>query len=297
MELIRFLGSWRLLLVALSILPSVVGSPSFCAHLKARNISRLVLSGDSIIGGMVKALPNRRGPFPLGSKTSAQCVLHDKSVACIGPFDSPGGKSGECYKQCTIASGCKYQYFDRYVVCSQPEVEVVHIGQYTNSSCIEQIVNHDLQPPAHSRDMLVVLHGAHARVTPTGIAEFQSFITEIAERVASPFPGVVFWFEPLPQHFNHGAYSDTEPNGINCSAPAREPQTQYMRNIVVRTAILEAKAPRVHLVPAFDSLVYTAHRKHAKKKGDCTHYNTHVHEELWQRLAILAHFWAPVDYG
>ena len=286
----------RLLLIHLWMLPSVAGSPSFCAHLKAHNVSRLVLSGDSIIGGMAKVLPNRRGPFALRSRTSAQCNLHGKSVACIGPYGSPDGNNGQCFKQCTTARGCRLTYFDRYFVCPRPEVEVVHIGQFDNASCIEQILIHDLQRPLRSRDMLVVLHGAHSRVTPTGIAEFHSFVTEFAEHVASPFPGVVFWFEPLPQHFNNGAYSDTsQNNGINCSAPAREPQSQYMRTLVVRTAVLQAKAPRVHVVPAFDSLVYTAHRMHPQR-GDCTHYVTRVYEELWERLATLAHFWAPADY-
>ena len=238
---------------------SAVAQNAFCRQLRLQNTTRLLLYGDSLIGLMGYTLRE-----PNGSVDD----LHAKACHTL-----------TYYKALRVCAG----------------LPAVWLAQHWNPTCAERVLYHDLQPPPRSSDMLVVLHGAHSPVNPESLPAFRRFATGVTREVLAPFPGPVYVFEPLPQHFLHGAYFQNESNGDECSAPV-EPQLQYWRVLIMREALLTASLKHVHVVPVFDELLFDGWHRHVGRNElghlDCTHYERLVYLQLWDRLASVASYWS-----
>jgi hypothetical protein len=119
------------------------------------------------------------------------------------------------------------------------------IGSWFNASAMSVELYSALYPV--QKDLLFILFGAHSHVGERAL--FKSFMQQVYDLVAEPFPGNVFWFEPFPQHFRRGIYIDNNETKCNPLTPANN-DTQFWRVEVFREVVRPTSL--VHRVQAYD---------------------------------------------
>jgi len=131
----------------------------------------------------------------------------------------------------------------------------------------------DLHPT--DDDILVALFGAHSSLEKKD--ELRSFFKDVYYNIAKRFPGHVFWFEPLPQHFERGIYMG-HPEKKCHPLSARNSKMQHWRVELYDKVVIPTS--RIHKVAAYDEMapLWDQHKRTIPDPGttktyaDCTHY-------------------------
>jgi len=148
------------------------------------------------------------------------------------------------------------------------------IGNFVNATPMAIELEY-LRPTKN--DVLVACFGAHSYHHQK--EEFHDFMKNVYYLVVKPFPGHVFWFEPLPQHFKKGIYLDY-PEKKCYPLSRRNSEMQYWRVEEFRRQVIPTR--QIHTVPVYDELAplwnehpkrYTSDNDDSVTYADCTHYS------------------------
>jgi len=228
------------------------------------NLMRIFLLGDSLIGQMCR--------------DTKFCGRADD-----GTLDMVDLKPN-------YTSQSNWPYFRMHHLNGFPQIKIFHLGQYGgNVTTFEKELFWTFKP--RSFDILIILFGAHIH----SHFLFEDFITRAYNRLAMPFPGKVFWFEPFPQHFQRGAFDlkiESTTKHLDCFplTPERN-ATQFWKASTVKSIVKETS--KIKFVPTYDLLAKfdRCHKEvqFLQKNGnrDCTHYSSVAYTHVWRQLKYV----------
>lgn len=137
-------------------------------------------------------------------------------------------------------------------------------------------------------DIMIILVGAHFHHEEP----FRHFVKGLYREVALPFPGAVYWIEPLPEHWKRGRFSSPPPPLSDCFPWTQEGNmTQLWRKQTIRDIVRESA--NVTVVQAYDSLapLWNCHKHTSLTKKleyrDCTHYLKDAYAIVVHELSLL----------
>lgn len=193
----------------LSAVATKTARAQLCRGLAMQNTTRIFLYGDSLIGQMGLSLAMRDArhtTLTTWSDLNATACKRFQYLRTARPF-----------------VGCRHQ------------VDLVHLGQFTDPSCVAAELyegSANLRP--EKNDVLVILQGAHHRMHTEAHIEFYADFVRAIPSVAAKFPGRVVWVEPFVQHFRRGIWIDDAGSiggpGINGPALADSIQNALLDN-------------------------------------------------------------------
>lgn len=223
---------------------------------------RIFLVGDSIVGQICR------------------------EVLCV-----PGAQL-DIQPRIVVPNNTWYLLREHAVKLSQGEIsKAYHLAYFRlNVSIFREEIYQGFRPTP--LDIMVILVGTHSNK----VEYFKTYIKSLYEDVALPFPGRVFWIEPLPQHFKTGRYIE-KPKPLTDCFPWTQASnlTQFWRKETVNTVVQETA--NIKIIRAYDKLapLWNCHKLVPANKEldfrDCTHYLPEVYASIIQALtkAIKQH--------